>query len=127
MTTRPVSITLVGWLFICVGCVSFASHTWRFVSDAMRATGATGHDVRDFVYAQISAVLAFVGGAFVLGGRAWARWLCAAWLAAHVGLSLMHSITGTIIHAVLFAAITYILFRPRVVGFFRGSAKMESL
>jgi len=116
MQRRPLSITIIGWLFICVGCGSLVSHTWRFVSDAIRA-GVTSHDVRDLAYAQCSAVLALVGGAFVLRGRTWARWLCAVWLALHVVLSMLHSLPETI---VFFVAISYVLFRPRVAAYFRG-------
>ena len=127
MKGRPVSITLIGCLFVCIGCVSFVSHTWRLASDTMRETGVSGHYMRDWAYAQVSAVLAFAGGAGVLCGRNWGRWLCALWLAGHVGLSMLHSLEETIVHAVLFVALSYILFRPRVAAFFRGPAKAESL
>ena len=126
MNARPISVTVIGWLFVCVGCGTFILHTWRFVSEARSETGVTGHYVRDLAFAQISSVLATVGGVGVLRGRSWARLLCVVWLAAHVGLSMMHSLEKTIVHALLLAVISCILFRPRVTEFFRRTGSAES-
>jgi hypothetical protein len=55
----------------------------------------------------------------MLRGRNWARWLCAAWLAAHIVIAGLHTLEQLLIHAVLFVVISFLLFRPRASAYFR--------
>jgi hypothetical protein len=110
---RPLPLTIVGVLFLCVGAGSLARGVARFPGDG---------DALDLALVAASALLAAGGGAFVLRRRAWARWLCAAWLAAHVALGLAHTGTALAVHAALFVAITFLLFRPGATAWFRGGA-----
>lgn len=115
MGRRPLSITIIGWLFIGVGCVSLVRQASRLISDLSEAgsRAASAHAHRDMAYAMATALLALVAGAFVLRGRNWARWLCAAWLGFHVMLSIGHSVSELAVHLLLFVFITILLFRQR--------------
>jgi hypothetical protein len=125
VSRRPIAITLIGWLFILVGCGSLVSHVWRFTGDIARdgTRAASAQAIRDLAYANISAVVALVAGVFLLRGRNWARWLCVIWLGFHVLLSYGHSVDRLIVHSLLFVGFTYLLFRPQAAGHFRGSRR----
>jgi hypothetical protein len=64
-------------------------------------------------------LLAILGGAFVLRGKNWARWLVLAWIAYHVVLSAFHHFFELAVHAALLAVFAYILFRPRASAYFQ--------
>lgn len=121
MSRRPTPVAIVGWLFVLTGAASLVGGIWRFVGDATRAgaTAPTAHDMIDLGWVVASALIALVGGVFVLRGRAWARWVCAAWLGAHVVLSLWHSTAELAVHALFFVVIVVLLWWPR---FARASA-----
>ncbi len=76
MNKRPLSVTLVGWLFIAAGIVGIAYHATEF-----NASDPFGYDL---LLALGVRILAIVGGAFALRGANWARWLLLVWLAYHV-------------------------------------------
>lgn len=123
MAKRPLSITLIGWVFICVGGVSLVAGVSRFVADIAHAgtQGTNEHDLLDLFFVLVSAMVAVVGGAFVLRRRTGAPWVCAAWLGFHVILSIAHPISELVVHSLLFAVITYLLFRPRAAAYFRAT------
>jgi hypothetical protein len=56
----------------------------------------------------------------MLRGHNWARWLILVWIAYHVVLSALHSVSEVVVHGLLFVVIAYVLFRPRVSAYFRG-------
>jgi hypothetical protein len=122
MTKRPPSITLIGWLFLVFGCVGVAVALWP-LADA----SASGR-LADFRASLLDAALAgsvrlaaAVGGAFLLRGRDWARWLLIAWMVFHIGLSFLHSMQQVLVHSLLFGAIGYVLFRTPASAYFRAS------
>jgi len=122
MYGRPPSIWLIGWLFILVGCVSVVRGLWALRGPAGARWSAELHDhPGDFVLVTLSALLAGIGGAFVLRGHGWARWLLAVWMILHVLISLLHSTTELVLHCAVFAPILYLLFRPAATAFFRGN------
>jgi len=127
MNKRPHSITVIGWVFTCVGCASLVAAVWRFVADIAHAgtQGTNEPDLRDLFFVLVSAVVAAVGGAFVLRGRSWAPWVCVVWLGFHVILSIAHPISELVVHSLLFAGITYLLFRPRAAAYFRATRAGE--
>jgi len=123
MSKRPLSITAIGCAFICVGCVSLVAGVSRFIGDLAHPgpRGPGAHDLLDLAFVTGSALLAAGAGAFVLRGRTWARWLCAAWLGFHVILSIAHPINELAVHSLLFVGISYLIFRPQVSAYFRGT------
>jgi len=112
MNKRPVSITVIGCIFIAAGIIGFAYHAPEF---------KTLHPFpNEIVLGLLVRLLAVIGGVFVLRRRNWARWLLVVWLVYHVVLSAFHTRSQLIFHSLLFAAVTYVLFRPRVSAYFRG-------
>jgi hypothetical protein len=111
MPRRPLSVTLVGWLFIAAGTAGIVYHAPEF--DVRRPFGA------HLLLAFLVRLLAIVGGAALLRGHNWARWLLIVWLAYHVVLSAFHSPPELVMHAVLAVVIGYVLFRPAATAYFR--------
>lgn len=123
MNKRPVSITVIGCVFVCVGCGSLIAGVWRFIGDRAHvdARATTVNDVIDMALVSGSALLAVVGGMFVLHGCHWARWLLFLWLAAHVVLSLCHSAFELIVHSLLLVIVLHLLFRQQAATYFRDT------
>jgi hypothetical protein len=113
MNKRPISITIIGCLFIAAGILGFAYHIREFNPRHPFAY--------DIVWPAFVRLLAVLGGVFVLRGRNWARWLLLAWIAFHVILSTFHSLSQTVVHGLLFAVVAYVLFRPRASAYFRNA------
>lgn len=115
---RPIAVTVLSWLFIALGVVSLAMDV-RFVM----AHGAGRDEALIFpVHA-----LAVVAGAFMLRGADWARWLTVLWMAFHVAITVLNAWQGFAFHVILFAGITFLLFRADARGWFRpGPAAASS-
>ncbi|MDP1677811.1 MAG: hypothetical protein Q8L88_13215 [Bacteroidota bacterium] len=111
MIKRPLSVTIVGWLFIAAGIVGVAYH----------ATELNIHNPfsNDQAWVLFSRLLAIVGGAFTLRGANWARWLLLVWIAYHVYISFFHEFSQLATHAVLLAVISYFLLRPDAKKYFQ--------
>jgi hypothetical protein len=110
MKRRPISVTIVSWIYIVAGIGGIAAH-------------ATELDVRhpfsnDVVLALIVRLLAIVAGVFMLRGANWARFLAIVWIAFHVVLSAFHSFPSGAFHALLLAVFTYFLFRRQSNAYF---------
>lgn len=113
MRVRPISVTIVAWLFVVVGVVGLVRDALELLEDSSAA-----FDVHA-ASASASHLAALVGGAFLLSGRAWARWLLVAWMAFFLVLSAMHGFTQLLVHCGIFAPILFVLFLPRASAFFR--------
>ena len=113
MSKRPLSITVIGCLFVAAGVIGFAYHVTEFKIQRQFEYG--------IVWVCLLRLLAILGGVFVLRGHNWARWLLLAWIAYHVILSAFHSFSELIMHSLLFAVVAYVLFRPQASAYFRGA------
>lgn len=114
MNKRPLSVTIIGCIFIAAGIIGFAYHVPEFKT--LRPFP------NEIVLGLSVRLLAVLGGVFVLRGQNWARWLVVAWIAYHVILSAFHSWSQSITHGLLFAVVAYVLFRPRASAYFRGES-----
>src|SRR6266850_4802258 len=112
MNKRPLSITVISWLFVAAGAIGLAYHATEF-----KAGRPFQYDV---VWVSLVRLLAILCGVFMLRGSNWARWLLLVWIAFHVILSALHSLSALVVHSLLFAVIAYFLFRPQAVTYFRG-------
>ncbi len=121
MSKRPISLAIVGWVFVATGCVSLLHGGLQLAGNLSNGTSTQGVG-----WVLGSGALAALGGAFLLRGANWARWLCAAWMGAHVVLSLFHSTAELIVHAVFFAAIVAALWRPGVSAYLAPSSRGET-
>ncbi len=107
---RPITITILSWLYIAIGVLSTAAHYANFRSHKPL--------VNEFVWITALGAAAVLAGAFMLSGQSWARWLALAWIAAHVVISALHLMHGLLIHSALLALIAYFLFRREAREYF---------
>ena len=103
---RPLSVTIIGFVYIAVGVVGLAYHA----REAFQYPGP---------WIVLVRFLAIVSGVFMLRGHNWARWLAVAWIAFHVILSAFNSLPEFAMHAVFCAVIAWLLFRPQSARYFR--------
>ena len=119
MRRGPLSIVIIGWIFVAVGAATAVGGLYPIIAAAWQATG-TGHErLAELTPMVLSAVLALASGVWILLGRDLGRWLAAAWMGAHIVLSLFHSMSQVVVHAILFSVISFFLFRPAASGYFR--------
>jgi hypothetical protein len=112
MNNRPLSVTVIGWIFVAVGVVGFVFHATEVKAQ---------HPFQsDAVWVLLLRLLAIVCGVFMLRRSNWARWLSLAWIAFHVILSL-HSLQASVVHSVLLVVCGYFLFRPEATAYFRAA------
>jgi hypothetical protein len=110
---RPISITILAWLYIVVGALSTAAHYADFrVHKPM---------LNEVVWITFLGAEAIFAGVFMLEGRNWARWLALLWMATHVVISAFQLMHGLLIHSVVFVLIAYLLFRPEAREYFRAT------
>lgn len=113
MTKRPRSVTVVSGVFVAAGVIGLVYHVTEL---------KTRHPFQyDVVWVCLVRVMAIVSGVYMLRGRNWARWLALVWIAYHVILSGFHSLSGLVIHSLLFAVFAYFLFRPQATAYFRAA------
>jgi hypothetical protein len=110
---RPISITMLSWLFIVVGVLSTAAHYAEFWTQ--RPT------VSEFAWINLLGAEAVVAGVFMLRGRNWARWLALLWMATHVVISVFHPMRELVIHSVLLLLFVYLLFRREARDYFSAA------
>jgi hypothetical protein len=108
MNPRPISVTIVGWIYIVVGIGSIAAHSREINPHHLLET--------DLVLAFIVNLLGVVAGLFILGGKNWARWLALAWMAFHLVLS--RSMIQVAVHALFLIVFAYFLFRRQANAYF---------
>jgi hypothetical protein len=110
MKRRPLSLTIVGWLYIVTGALGFSYH----LTDFWKAFAG------DLVWVELVRLTAIVCGVYILRGRNWARWLAFAWIAFHVILSAFHTMPQLLMHSLLCAILGYLLFRPASSRYFQN-------
>jgi hypothetical protein len=112
---RPLSITIIGWLFVVFGSISLLSGVLPFGDStfAQRIAELPGH-----WYVHVSRLLAIVAGAFMLKGRNWARWLLVAWMAFHIVVGALHGLVPLLTHVAIFSVILFFIFRRDASTYF---------
>ena len=111
--TRPITITILSWLYIALGVLSTAAHYANF--------GSHKPMVNEFVWITALGAAAVLAGVFMLRGHNWARWLALAWMAAHVVISVFHPLQELIVHCALLVLFSYVLFRREAREYFSAS------
>ena len=111
---RLPSVVVVAVLFLMLGVVD----VYQGVAPMF---GGASRPATDDLQVLAIGIAALVGGAYVLRGRNWARWLLAVWMLFHVAISVGDP--GKLIaHIAIFGCMAFILFRPRASAFFRAAA-----
>jgi hypothetical protein len=98
MKPRPLSITIISWIFIIFGSIALLS-------------GAPFADIKSHWYVHLSRILQIIVGVFMLYGRNWARWLLVAWIVFHIVVGALHGIVTLVMHVVIFSVILFFVFR----------------
>ena len=120
MNKRPLSITVVSWIFIATGCISLVLGLLPLVR-AIASNHIPELNTQEVVgIVSASGLLAVIGGVFMLRGFNWARWLCVVWMGFHLIVSILHSLFELAVHSVLFAVVLYFLYHPRASAYFRS-------
>ena len=109
MKHRPLSVTLISYLFIAAGAIGIIYHASE-LKDLARP------DVGLVLFVRM---LAIIGGIFTLRGANWSRWLLVAWITYHVVLSFFHSSAEVIMHFVLSIVVVISLFHPKANRYFK--------
>jgi len=111
---RPLSITLIGWLYIAVGVIGGIAHLFE-----LRA----GEPFRtDVIWIELLHLVAIAAGVWLLRGQNWARWVAVAWMGLHVIVSIFHNVPELLIHCALLGLIALFLFRAAAAGYFRPNS-----
>ncbi len=117
LARRPLLLTLAAWAFILTGAGGILMNVLPLVTGGRPALeGLLGEGVPMLALIWTIRGLAVVGGAGVLRGQHWARWLLVAWMVLHVGISLFHSVGEALAHIAIFAVLTFALYLPASVG-----------
>jgi hypothetical protein len=116
MNKRPLSITILAWVYIAVGAIGLVYHL-----PELHANHALQFDG---VWIELVRLLGVVAGVFMLRCQSWARWLALAWIAFHVVVGALHSYQQFAIHCLFCAVIAFYLFRPASTRYFR-TARIE--
>ncbi len=118
MNNRPLSVTIIGWLFIAAGAIGLVYHASELISR------------RPFsfylVWVCLLRLMAIVCGVFLLRGSNLARWLLVIWIGYHVVLSVFQSWSSGAIHGLLLLVIAYFLFRSKVSPFFAAPVTLRN-
>lgn len=113
MNKRPLSVTVVGWLYIATGAMALVFHLTEWKPQ---------HPFQyDIILMALVNLIAVVSGVYILRGTNWARWLALAWIAFHVALSVFHPWSELVMHSLLCLAVGYFLFRQPAAQYFRVS------
>jgi uncharacterized membrane protein HdeD (DUF308 family) len=110
---RPFQITFLGWLFIVVGILSTAHHLWKGSLD------------RWMFPIVLVGIIAVVAGIFLLRSARWARWVILAWLAFHVVVSALNSLSDALPHVVLLLVVGYVLLGPPTSKYFQRAPDLR--
>lgn len=110
---RPISITILAWLYIVVGALGTAAHYADFRTHKPV--------LNEIVWITVLGVAAIVAGVFMRDGRNWARWLALVWMASHVAISAFHPLRELIIHSLLLVLIAFLLFRREAREYFSAA------
>ena len=110
MNKRPLSITIIGVVFLATGVIGLS---------ALAVGHLTPRGVQhDLIWVSLLRLLAIICGVFLLRGHNWARWLALIWLAIHVA-SAFPAPFELLLHGLLMAVVTWLLFRRPASTYFR--------
>jgi len=113
---RPIAVTIVSVLFVIVGLGGMIRGVWTFLAGP--GGGITGHALMDVSLVEVTSLAALVSGLFMWRRANWARWLCLAWMAFHVVISLGHDWMRLIMHVAWLVVLTVVLFWPSANVYF---------
>ena len=108
MKRRPLSITIISWIFIVFGSIALLSGVLPLA------------DLKSHWYIHLSRILQIVAGVFMLYGRNWARWLLVVWIAFHLVVGALNGVVTLLMHIVIFSVVLFFVFRRDANTYFAG-------
>jgi hypothetical protein len=108
---RPLSITILAGVYILVSALGFFYHFKEAIPPN-----------RDGALIELTELVGFTAGVFLLRGHNWARWLALAWMGFHVVLTAFVPLLPFLMHCLFFAAIAWLLLRAPARRYFRGGS-----
>jgi len=108
MKRRPLSITIISWIFIVFGSIALLSGVLPLA------------DLKSHWYIHLSRILQIVAGVFMLYGRNWARWLLVVWIAFHIVVGALNGVVTLLMHIVIFSVVLFFVFRRDANTYFAG-------
>ena len=113
MKRPPISVIIISVVFILIGVGSMFAGVSPIIKN---------HEVRlDSVIVAVSGLTALLSGIFMLRCANWARWLCVAWMAFHVVVSILHNTLELAIHLLVLIVLVIVLFRTSAACFRKES------
>jgi hypothetical protein len=106
----PFPVIVIGCLIIAAGMVTLLLHPPHNPID--RATFPI----------LLLGLSGIASGIFLFKGRDWARWFVVAWLAFHVVVAALNSLSTSLAHLVLLIAVAYSLFSQPSSNYFRHAS-----
>ena len=82
----------------------------------------SGRHAPDWIWVEVTELLAIVCGVFLLLAHNWARWLAIAWMAFHVVISF-GELPKLAVHSLFLVLIAWCLFRASSNRFFQQNAR----
>ena len=104
---RPIAVLLVSCLYVSVGAIGFLVNFPKLM--ALQ---------QDWLWIEMTELLAVFAGVFMFRGRNWARWLALVWMAFHVAISFP-VIREIVNHSIILVLIAWVLFLPDTRRFFK--------
>jgi uncharacterized membrane protein HdeD (DUF308 family) len=117
---RPLSITIISWLFIVFGAIALVAGLWPIVH--MNGAQMLADSEKHWMV-HLSRSAQIIAGVGLLYAQNWARWLLVFWLAFHVIVGALHSSVQLITHLLFFLVGLFFLFRPAAAAYFRGAER----
>ena len=118
MNKRPLSIAVLGWIFIAFGAITIIASAVSGVDTPSQREALSSSEAIPILAARLLAIFC---GVFLLLGFNWARYVLIVWILYHVILSLFHPPFEIIAHSLLLIVAVYVLFRPQASAYFRGA------
>jgi len=119
----PLSVAIIGWLFISACGVGLVYH---FLPQHRGEMSGLTDIPQGWLWVFSIRLLGILGGVFLIRGRNWARWVLVGWMAFHVAVSALHSLSEVVVHSLLFGTILWLLFRAPISGYFRPASNAST-
>lgn len=116
MERRPITVVIVGLLFILAGGLGIAYH--------IKDLSQPGLKLSEVIWVFIVRLVAIICGVLLFLRTDWARWLAVIWLIYHVIIGALHSTSEMIVHIALLVIVTVLLFLPVSSAYFRGNREV---
>lgn len=122
MNKRPTSITVISWILIVLGGLSFvttAAMTNNPTAVALMSKSVLPVTVQ-YVISYIGSLVMVVSGIAMLKEQNWARWLYVGWsiIGFAIGLATSPAKIAMIPGLVVFLILAFFLFRPKANEYF---------